>query len=277
MSDTIDTVLQAAIEELKDGGIDGAAKDARLLVSHALEIEPDRLVLVLNETFMPAGLTRLDAAIKARLERQPVSHILGKRNFWGRDFKVTPHVLDPRPETETLIELALQQPFEKVLDLGTGSGCILLTLLAERPGATGLGLELSPEALDVAVANRKALGLERTALFRQSDWLEHAVGQYDLIVSNPPYISMPEMGTLAPEVLRWEPMAALTPGFTGLEAYEIIADGVSEFLTPDGRILLEIGPTQGADVSGLLQGAGFDIVAVHPDMDGRDRVVEARK
>jgi release factor glutamine methyltransferase len=277
MSDTIDTILQAAIRELKDGGIEAAAKDARLLVSHALDIEPDRLVLVLKETFMPAGLTRLDASIKARLERQPVSHILGKRNFWGRDFKVTPHVLDPRPETETLIELALQQPFEKVLDLGTGSGCILLTLLAERPEATGLGLELSPEALDVAVANRKALGLDRAAMFRQSDWLEHAVGQYDLIVSNPPYISMPDMATLAPEVLRWEPMAALTPGFTGLEAYEIIASGVSEFLTPDGRILLEIGPTQGADVSGLLQAAGFDIVAVHADMDGRDRVVEARK
>jgi release factor glutamine methyltransferase len=277
MSDTIDTILQAAIQELRDGGIEGAAKDARLLVSHAIAIEPDRLVMVLQETFMPAGLTRLDASIKARLERQPVSHILGKRNFWGRDFKVTPEVLDPRPETETLIEIALKQPFDKVLDLGTGSGCILLTLLAERLDATGLGTDLSPQALDVAVANRKALNLDRAAMFRQSDWLEGVVGQYDLIVSNPPYISMPEMGTLAPEVLRWEPMAALTPGFTGLEAYEIIARGVSEFLAPDGRILLEIGPTQRAEVSGLFKASGFDVIAVHPDMDGRDRVVEARK
>ncbi|NOX74141.1 MAG: peptide chain release factor N(5)-glutamine methyltransferase [Alphaproteobacteria bacterium] len=277
MSDTIDTILRAAIQELEAGGIDGAAKDARLLVAHTLEIAPDRLVLVGDETFMPAGLTRLDAAIKARLERQPVSHILGRRNFWGRDFKVTPEVLDPRPETETLIEVALQKPFNKVLDLGTGSGCILLTLLAERPEATGLGTDLSPEALDVAVANRKSLDLDRAALFRQSDWLEGVVGQYDLIVSNPPYISMPEMAALAPEVLRWEPMAALTPGFTGLEAYEIIAGGVAEFLAPDGRILLEIGASQGADVSRLFQAAGFDIVALHADMDGRDRVVEARK
>jgi release factor glutamine methyltransferase len=276
MSDTIEKALQLATQELTDAGIEGAANDARYLLAHALEVSPDKLMMILPETIMPSGLNRLDAALKARLERQPVSHILGRRNFWGRDFKITSEVLDPRPETECLIEIALAQPYSNVLDLGTGSGCILLTLLAENPQATGLGIDVSKEALDIAVENRKQLGLDRTAIFKQSDWLAGVAGQFDLIVSNPPYIAMAEMAGLAPEVLRWEPMAALTPGFSGLEAYEVIASGVAEFLAPSGRILLEIGPTQALDVCNLFLAAGFEIIALHPDLDGRDRVVELR-
>ncbi len=277
MSGTVNTMLRTATQDLQTGGIEGAATDARLLVAHALKIAPDRLVLVLGDTFMPADRSRLDAAIKARLARQPVSHILGRRNFWGRDFMVTPKVLDPRPETETLIEVALKKPFKRLLDLGTGSGCILLTLLAERPDATGLGTDLSADALDVAVANRAAFGLERAAQFYQSDWLEGVVGQFDLIVSNPPYISTREMALLAPEVQIWEPTLALTPGASGLEAYAIIAAGLAGYLAADGRLLLEIGPCQAAEVSDLFRAAGFEFIVVHADMDGRDRVVEVRK
>lgn len=274
MSNTIAEAVRAATKELQAAGIENAATDARHLVAHAMQVSPDRLMLVQNDTVTRAGLDALDAAIKARLSRRPVSHIVGRRMFWGRDFKVTPDVLDPRPETETLIEVALQKPYSKVLDLGTGSGCILLTLLAERAGSTGMGVDVSPEALEVALANRAALGLERQALLALSDWYGKVIGSFDLIVSNPPYIALAEMAGLAPEVLRWEPMAALTPGLSGLEAYAVIAAGIKPFLSPKGRVLLEIGPTQAQAVADLFQPQGLTLVAVHPDMDGRDRVVE---
>jgi release factor glutamine methyltransferase len=273
---TIQDALTAATRELSAAGLENFATDARRLLAHALQIAPDRLTLLMADPMPRDALGALDTALKARLDRQPVSHILGKRAFWGRDFKVTPAVLDPRPETETLIDIALQQDFKRVLDLGTGSGCILLTLLAERPGSTGMGLEFSEDALKVAVENRTALGLDRQAIFAQSDWFERAVGQFDLIVANPPYIAMPEMPGLAPEVLRWEPMSALTPGMTGLEAYHAIAEAIVDFLTPDGRVLLEIGPTQGQAVSAIFTTQGLTLIAVHPDLDGRDRVVELR-
>lgn len=274
MSETAETVLRAATQELKQAGIEDALGDARRLLAHALEIEPGRLTLALKDPVSPSALQRLDAAIRARLERQPVSHIIGKRAFWGRDFRVTPAVLDPRPETEILIEVALSKPFNKVLDLGTGSGCILLTLLAERAQASGVGVDFSPEALEIAKENREVLGLSRRALLAQSDWFERVVGSFDLIVSNPPYIALPEMAGLEPEVLRWEPMAALSPGLTGLESYETIAAEISPFLNPAGRVLLEIGPSQADAVRGIFERQGLRFMNVHKDLDGRDRVVE---
>lgn len=277
MSSTLNDTYQAVVRELTAAGIENAAGDARLLLAHALEIAPDRVLLMLDQAISASALTRLDQSVAARLERKPVSHILGRRNFWGRDFVVTGDVLDPRPETETLIDLALQTPFSRVLDLGTGSGCILLTLLVETPGTTGMGVDISAEALEIAVQNRDALDLARPAIFARSDWFEKVVGQFDLIVANPPYIALPEMAGLQPEVLRWEPMAALTPGVSGLEAYEIIALETDEYLLPGGRVLLETGPKQAAAVSGLFQSAGLELVRVHSDMDGRDRVVELRK
>ena len=277
MSGTISDALYAATQELAQAGIDNAAVDARHLVAFAMQVPTDRLNLVLNDTVTRAGLDALDKAIAARLERRPVSHIIGHRQFWGRSFKVTPDVLDPRPETETLIEAALKGTYSKVLDLGTGSGCILLTLLAERANSTGMGVDVSPEAMEVALANRKALGLDRPAIFALSDWFNKVIGSFDLIVSNPPYIALPEMAGLAPEVLRWEPMSALTPGLTGLEAYQMIAAGIQQFLAPAGRVLLEVGPSQSAAVSQMFQAKGLDFVGMHKDVDGRERVVELCK
>lgn len=276
MSHTVQDTLRAATRELEAGGIDNAANDARRLVAHALMIAPDRLSLVLRDAIMPAALGILDAAIAARIDRQPVSQIIGRRMFWGRDFKVTPAVLDPRPETEVLIGAALAQPCSRLLDLGTGSGCILLSLLAENPGASGTGTDISLDALKIAGENRAALGLEDRAELHLSDWFQNVTGRYDLIVSNPPYIALDEMATLAPEVLKWEPMAALTPGASGLEAYEIIAANVANFLDPGGRVLLEVGPTQAPAVVALFRARGLENHAIHSDMDGRDRVVEFR-
>ena len=273
---TLESALRAAVIEMEQAGIEGAETDARRLMAHVLGTDAAGLILSLKEPLTPALLAAFDKVLKERLERKPVSHITGKRAFWNRSFAVGPAVLDPRPETEILVEKALEQPFKRVLDLGTGSGCILLTLLAEREGTTGMGVDISPEALDYAVQNRAAMGLEKRAIFAQSDWFERVVGKFDLVVSNPPYISLAEMPTLAPEVLRWEPMHALTPGPTGLEAYRIIAAGLAPFLEVGARILLEIGPTQAADVAGIFNDAGFEFVQTHRDMDGRDRVVEVK-
>lgn len=267
--------LRTAIQRLTESGIEGAPRDARLLLAHAMQIAPDRLTLHLPDEMSPEAQTRLDAALLQRLARQPVSQITGSRAFWGRHFRVTPAVLDPRPETELLISLALETPFRKVLDLGTGSGAIIATLLAERPAATGIGLDLSPEALEIAQQNARDLGVDARLEMYQSDWFSAlpASERFDLIVSNPPYIAADEMADLLPEVRDWEPTMALTPGGDGLDAYRILAAQAGAFLQPQGRIFLEIGPTQGPAVVALLETHGFQNVSIHQDFDGRDRVV----
>jgi len=279
MSDknSIASALAAVTAELSQAGIENAAGDARHLVAFALGLEVGQLTPNLTDQVTPAGLAALDQAIAARLERRPVSQIIGQRAFWRHKFKVTEAVLDPRPETETLIEQALSRPFSRLLDLGTGSGCILLSLLAEQGEATGVGVDASPDALEIAVENAVALGLAGRADFLLSDWFSAFDGQFDLIVSNPPYIALGEMAGLAPEVLKWEPMAALCAGPLGLEAYDSIAAGIGPYLAPGGRVLLETGPTQAGAVSRLFQAAGLQAVAVHRDMDGRERVVEMAK
>ncbi|MBK1634510.1 peptide chain release factor N(5)-glutamine methyltransferase [Rhodovulum adriaticum] len=266
--------LAAAVARLRDARVPDAPRDARRLLAHALGIAPGRLTLVLPEPLAPAAAARLDQALARRCAREPVSHITGTRAFYGRDFRVTPDVLDPRPETETLIAAALAAPFQTVLDLGTGSGCILLSLLAERPGSAGLGVDISADALAVARDNAARLGIE-TARFLQSDWFADVTGRFDLVVSNPPYIAAAEMPALAPE-LSHEPQAALSDGADGLTAYRAIAAGAGRVLAPGGRLLVEIGATQAADVQAILAAVGLDIVAMHPDLDNRDRVVEAR-
>ncbi|MFN3645836.1 MAG: peptide chain release factor N(5)-glutamine methyltransferase [Gemmobacter sp.] len=268
--------LRAASARLTAAGVPDAPRDARLLLAHARGLPPDRLTLRMADPLVPEALARFEALVAARARRAPVSHLTGQRLFWGRRFAVTPDVLDPRPETEALVALALAEPFSRVLDLGTGSGCILLSLLADRPGATGLGVDVSPAALQVAQRNARALGLGGRAAFRCSDWCADVAGQFDLIVSNPPYIALAEMPGLSPEVRDHEPHLALTDGADGLAAYRRIAAQAPGHLAPGGRLLLEIGPTQGAAVAGLMRDAGLAGVSVRPDLDGRDRVVLAR-
>ncbi|HSF64268.1 MAG TPA: peptide chain release factor N(5)-glutamine methyltransferase [Paracoccaceae bacterium] len=269
--------MAEAVPRLAAAGVEGAARDARVLMAHALGIGADRVVLVAGDALAPEAEAAFAAAVAARVARQPVAQITGRRLFWGREFRVTRDVLDPRPETETLIAAALEAPFARVLDMGTGSGAILCTLLAERPGATGLGTDLSAAALTIARGNAEALGLGGRAEFVLSDWWADVAGQFDLIVSNPPYIAADEMADLAPEVRDWEPAMALTPGGDGLDAYRAICAGAHAHLVPGGRLLLEIGPAQGAAVAALARAAGLGQVVVRPDMDGRDRVVCARR
>ncbi|MDQ7263809.1 peptide chain release factor N(5)-glutamine methyltransferase [Paracoccus sp. PS-1] len=267
--------LRQGAARLAAAGVPAAADDARLLLAHALELPRRHLAAALAAPLPPEALRRFDAALAARAARQPVSQILGRRAFWKHEFRVTRDTLDPRPETEALVEAALAEPFASVLDLGTGTGAILISLLAERPGARGLGTDISPAALELAQENAAKLGV--CADFLESDWFASVSGEFDLIVSNPPYIALDEMADLSPEVREWEPRKALTDEADGLSAYRAIAAGAPAHLSPGGRLLVEIGPTQGAAVAALMREAGLTEARILPDLDGRDRVVAARK
>ncbi|SFT76575.1 peptide chain release factor N(5)-glutamine methyltransferase [Sedimentitalea nanhaiensis] len=269
--------MVAATARLRAAGIDQPARDARVLLAHAARIEAARVTLIAPEDLAPDIGERYEQLIALRAVRVPVSHLLGEREFYGRRFKISADVLDPRPETEILIEVALSAPFDRVLDLGLGSGCILVTLLAENPGAIGLGVDLSEAACLQASANAVLHRVQNRAEILQSDWFSSVRGQFDLIVSNPPYIARDEMAGLQDEVRQHEPEMALTDGGDGLGAYRVIAAQVMDYLAPGGRLLLEIGPTQAATVTGLLAEAGLDGIAAVPDLDGRPRVVCARR
>ncbi|OIQ44429.1 MAG: protein-(glutamine-N5) methyltransferase, release factor-specific [Roseobacter sp. MedPE-SW] len=268
--------MAAAAARLRAAGVDDPARDARVLLAHAARIEASRVTLIAPEDLEPEVAERYEQLIALRAVRVPVSHLLGEREFYGRRFKVSKDVLDPRPETETLIEAALAEPFERVLDLGLGSGCILVTLLAETPQATGLGVDLSEAACLQASANAVLHRVESRIDIQQSDWFSNVTGRFDLIVSNPPYIALDEMADLSPEVRQHEPDMALTDGADGLEAYRALTAGVHAHLRLGGRLCLEIGPTQGQAVAAMAQEAGLTEIAVLSDLDGRDRVVFAR-
>ncbi|WP_299933504.1 peptide chain release factor N(5)-glutamine methyltransferase [uncultured Pelagimonas sp.] len=269
-------LLAIATRRLTSAEVPDAGRDARRLLSYVLKVPPGRLTLFLPEDVTPELEVIYHTLIERRAERVPVSHLTGRRLFYGREFLVTPEVLDPRPETETLIEAALALPIHHVLDLGTGSGCILLTLLAETHTAKGVGIDLSPEALNVAYWNRNALDLGDRADLVQGSWFEpltRTKATFDLIVSNPPYIGVDEMAGLSPEVRDHEPRMALTDEADGLTAYRHIIDHAGPFLSDGGRLMVEIGPTQGAAVAEMMRAANLQQVSTIPDLDGRDRVV----
>ncbi|SEH70443.1 peptide chain release factor N(5)-glutamine methyltransferase [Paracoccus alkenifer] len=271
MSQTGHQALAEAVRQLAAAGVPDAAGDALALLSFALGVPRHSVRGELSQPLSAQAQLAFAAAIGSRAARQPVSQILGWREFWKHRFRVTPDTLDPRPETETLVAAALKLPWDSVLDLGTGTGAILLSLLAERPGARGLGVDMSQAALNVAQDNARALGI--TADFRRSDWFSGVQGRFGLIVSNPPYIALDEMAALSPEVREWEPRAALTDEGDGLGAYRAIVAGAGAHLLPKGWLAVEIGPTQGAAVTGLMAASGFRRIALRSDLDGRDRVV----
>lgn len=269
--------MSAAASRLRAAGVADPARDARVLLAHAARVDAARVTLIAPEELSSEIADRYERLIALRAIRVPVSHLVGTRAFYGRSFRVSGEVLDPRPETETLIEAALAALFERVLDLGVGSGCILVTLLAERPGATGVGADLSEAACLTASANAVAHGVAERAEILQSDWFAAIEGEFDLIVSNPPYIAAEEFAQLEDEVRRYEPALALTDGGDGLEAYRRIADGVMDHLAPGGRIVVEIGPTQAAAVIALFAQAGLSGATVLRDLDGRDRAICAHR
>jgi release factor glutamine methyltransferase len=283
-----DSVRQAFVETtsvLREAGIDTPELDARLLLCHAATLTHESFVARAGEALQPEAAARLEALVRRRVSREPISRITGTREFYGRSFLVDDSALDPRPDSETLIEAALalidktgrrEEPL-RLLDLGTGTGCILLTLLDELPKARGLGTDLSPAALRLAEANARRLGVADRASFLAADWLDAIDGEFDLIVSNPPYIASGEIKRLAPEVAHHDPYLALDGGADGLEAYRRIAAGAARLLAPKGAILVEIGASQAPAVAGLLRDGGFLVEDDGPsfDLGGRPRVVVA--
>jgi release factor glutamine methyltransferase len=272
---TVREALAAGAGRLAAAGVPGAARDARRLLAAALGVAPERLTPAAGEAVPAAAATAYEAMLAERVRFRPVAQIVGRRAFWGRDFEVSGAVLDPRPETEALVALSLAgPPARRILDLGTGSGAILVTLLAEWPRASGVGTDVDAEALAVARGNAERLGVADRAEFCAADWTAGVGGRFDLVVSNPPYIPAAEVETLAPDVRDWEPRHALTAGPTGLEAYAALAAGLGKVLAPGGRALFEIGAGQADAVGGLMRGAGFARVTAHADLDGRARVIE---
>lgn len=262
---------------LREAGIEGPERDARILLAEALGMAPSRLTLEADLKVTEAQVMTFDGFIARRIAREPVSKILGRRQFWGRDFKVTKDVLDPRPETESLIDLCLQFPApDRLLDLGCGSGAIALTLLAEWPSTKALAVDISEAALKVAQENADAIGVSARLNLKKSNWYSDVEGGFDLIVSNPPYITGTEMGQLSQEVFRHDPHIALTPGGDGLAPYTEIAKGAAKHLTSNGRLLVEIGWKQGQDVCQIFNSFGLRDVSCHKDLNVHDRVVSAR-
>jgi release factor glutamine methyltransferase len=265
--------MVAATARLRAAGVPDPARDARVLLAHAAKVDASRVTLIAPEDIAPDIAERYEQLIALRVVRVPVSHLIGEREFYGRRFKVSRDVLDPRPETETLIEAALAEPFGSVLDIGTGSGCILVTLLAERVSAVGVGADLSESACLQASANAVLNGVQARADIHQSDWFGSVRGRYDLIVSNPPYLAIEEMDDVAPELRDHEPRMALTDEADGLTGYRILASHGQAYLEEQGRLLAEIGASQGQAVLDLFVAAGWENARLLQDMDGRDRVI----
>jgi release factor glutamine methyltransferase len=277
----------AAARRFREASMASPELDARLLLCHATGLSHEAYVAGINDVLAPDAAARFAAYLARRLAGEPVSRIIGTREFYGRPFRIDQSTLDPRPDTETLIEAALElvgrrglrETPLRILDLGTGSGCILITLLAELPLATGLGIDKSLPALDIARANAQILGVGGRAGFVAGDWLEAVEGTFDLVVANPPYLSVADMAGLAPEVRDHDPIEALDGGPDGLSAYRRIVPGLGKALRPGGFALFEVGPDQAEAVLGLLAEARHDAgggECLWRDLAGRPRVVGGR-
>ena len=261
---------------LDQGGIPNAARDTRLLAAHVCDIDPSRVTLHEMDEVSEGAIARFDDAIAQRLNHRPVSRIIGARQFWGRNFQITDDVLDPRGDTETLIAEALKTPAKRILDLGTGSGILGITLASEQVDAIVVVTDISKAALVVANTNAKRHHVEDQIEFIESDWFDSLHGKFDLIISNPPYIGENELEGLEPDVIDYDPIIALTPGGDGLAPYRIIAGQAQNYLNVNGRVIVEIGHLQGSDVENLFLNAGFTDVQILQDLDGKDRAIVAK-
>lgn len=275
---TLLTAWKAATARLKEGRIDSPSIDSRLLLEVAANCSRTDILTDPYRAMTPDQLSTLDGYVDRRLKREPVSRILGRKGFWKIMLNVTPDVLSPRPDTEAILDVVMLAfaPHESftMIDLGTGSGAILLATLAERAAAKGVGTDISTEALAVARENAANLDLDNRCDFIRTEW---ATGfgdrSFDLVVSNPPYIPSDDIPGLDPEVRDHDPLLALDGGPDGLVAYRELAPEIMRILKPGGTFAVEIGWDQGPQVKTLFEQAGFENVIVVKDLSDRDRVV----
>ncbi|WP_448191703.1 peptide chain release factor N(5)-glutamine methyltransferase [Azospirillum sp. sgz301742] len=281
MTTTLRTLRRACEARLKDAGVDTPELDVRLLIQHALGVSREQMLFDADNPVSDQQSAAVHALIARRATREPVSRILGERAFWSLELSLNADTLDPRPDTETIVEAALEAISDptaplRILDLGTGSGCILLALLAELPNATGLGIDLSPSAVDAAAGNAVRNGLADRARFQTGNWGEGLAGRFDLVVSNPPYIPSSDIASLDPEVREHDPLRALDGGADGLDAYRAIAAQLPGLLVPGGVAALEVGMDQAAAVAALMETHGVRVTGVFRDLGGIERCVRGR-
>ncbi|MFN3524005.1 MAG: peptide chain release factor N(5)-glutamine methyltransferase [Phenylobacterium sp.] len=282
MSLTLVQAWSAARKRLEAAGLDGPVIDARLLLEAACEVTRTDIVTDPHRPLTAEQEAALDGYLARRERREPVSHILGRKGFWKVMLRVTADVLTPRPDSEAIVDFALKSYGEherfSILDLGVGSGALILAILAERPAARGLGIDASEEALAVARENAANLGLAGRCALLRGDWTAGLDGaSFDLVVSNPPYIASDVIASLEPEVRDYEPRLALDGGPDGLDAYRLLAPEILRVLRPGGRFAVEIGYDQKAAVERLFAEAGALAIRTWPDLSGRDRVVTGEK
>lgn len=265
---------------LEAAGIDMADLDARLIIRRHTGLDWADVIARPETEIESRKLARIEVDIERRLSGMPVSRIFGSREFWGLEFVIGADTLDPRPDTETIVSVALERFQDReslsILDLGTGSGCILIALLHEMPQARGIGMDRSFGALEAARANAQANGVADRAAFFCGSWMESVGRAFDLIVSNPPYIPNRDMESLAVEVRNHDPILALDGGEDGLSCYRNILTQIKNRLNPEGTLLLEVGSGQADDVRRLVEDSGLSVRSVHPDLAGVPRVVQAR-
>ncbi|MGH6725820.1 MAG: peptide chain release factor N(5)-glutamine methyltransferase [Pseudolabrys sp.] len=270
-------------EKFRQAGIDSAATDARLLVAHALGIERATLIADSERALTQDECQAIDALAARRLKREPVARIFGVKEFWSLALQISPAVLVPRPETETVVEAALdivkraglQMAELRLLDIGTGSGALLLALIGELLNATGVGTDISGAALQVARANAERIDVDHRCTFVACDIAASVAGPFDLIVSNPPYVARGDIASLAPEVRDYDPALALDGGADGLDGYRAIAAEARRLLAPGGSLIVELGAGQEAAVRALFTEAGLQVGAAREDLAGIPRAFGA--
>ena len=285
VGDTVAGAAEAAARELAAAGVESPRLDAELLLAHVLGAGRGIIVGHPERVLGAPERRRFAKLIGRRAAREPVSRILGYREFWGRDFALGEHVLDPRPDSETLVEAGLEHlatagpgPGPRILDLGTGSGCLLLSVLAEVPAAWGLGTDVSAGAIAAARENAARLGLATRACFAVADWAAPLGGDsgFDLVLANPPYIANGEIAGLEPEVAAYEPRLALSGGADGLAGFRSVARVAGYLLAPGGVLVVEVGAGQMTRVEAIFRDAGLGIAGKKRDLGGLERCLLAR-
>ena len=274
-------LLKSARERLAAAGIDDSALDSRLIVEHFSGTTRTQAIAEPGQKVGSAALSAIEAALRRRVAGEPVHRILGYREFHGLRLSLSPETLEPRPDTETLVDAVL--PFARataerlgecrILDLGTGTGAIALALLNAVPAATATGVDISLDALATAAGNARVLGLGERFKALYSNWFEKVSGRYHVIASNPPYIPSREIGNLQDEVRDFDPYQALDGGTDGLDPYRVIAAEAAEFLEAQGKVAVEIGHTQKNEVTGIFAAAGYRLAEARRDLGGNDRVL----
>ncbi len=280
--ESVGAFLCQAGQVLRAAAIDQPRFEARLLLAHAMATTAEALLRDPRAPVPPDAAARFGAALRARLAHTPVAHILGRQGFWTLDLAVSPATLIPRADSESLVEAALdlfpdpEAPL-RVLDLGTGTGCLLLAVLAERPRAFGVGVDRAPAAVALAARNAAANGLAARAVFLAGDWATALDARFDLVLSNPPYIESAVIPGLMPDVALHEPASALDGGADGLDAYRLIAKALPGLLLPGGRAVLELGQGQRKAVETLAEAVGLAAIGCRADLGGIDRALLVAK